>query len=97
MAPSTDISGGGSILTSAEENNSEVRLEDQESINRFGRLNARLYEVRDERDILKVILRYDLIKITFSFQSLVLPSRKLISISYNRLSTNEEFVLSSYA
>ena len=97
MTPSTDISGGGSILTSAEENNSEVRLEDQESINRFGRLNARLYEVREERDILKVILRYDLIKISSSFQSLVLPSRKLISIPYNRLSTNEEFVLTSYA
>lgn len=31
----------------------EVRREDQENINKFGRLNARLYEVRGERDAIK--------------------------------------------
>ena len=34
----------------------EVRREDQENINKFGRLNARMYEVRGERDAIKTKL-----------------------------------------
>jgi len=41
------------MLAPEEENDAEVRLGDQENINKFGRLNARLYEVRGERDDLK--------------------------------------------
>ena len=38
----------GGILTREEENEAQVRREDQENINTFGRLNARLHEVRDD-------------------------------------------------
>lgn len=38
----------GMILSKDEENDAEVRREDQDRINEFGRLNARLHEVRDE-------------------------------------------------
>ncbi|KAL7467792.1 hypothetical protein ACHAXS_008031 [Conticribra weissflogii] len=48
--------GNGMILTKEEENDAEVRREDQDKINEFGRLNARLYEVRDEVSILKSLL-----------------------------------------
>lgn len=41
------------ILEREEENDAEVRRVDQENINKFGRLNARLHEVRGERDGLK--------------------------------------------
>jgi len=41
------------MLSREEENDAEVRRVDQENINKFGRLNARLYEVRSERDDLK--------------------------------------------
>ena len=44
----------GAILAPEEENDAEVRREDQENINKFGRLNARLYELRAEREELKV-------------------------------------------
>lgn len=44
----------GMILAKEEENEAEVRREDQEQINEFGRLNARLHDVRDEVDKLKV-------------------------------------------
>mmetsp|Transcript_57078 Transcript_57078/g.170110 ORF Transcript_57078/g.170110 Transcript_57078/m.170110 type:complete len:134 (-) Transcript_57078:531-932(-) len=47
------MSGQGGMLAPEEENDAEVRLGDQENINKFGRLNARLYEVRGERDDLK--------------------------------------------
>lgn len=40
--------------TTEEENDAEVRREDQENINRFARLNARLGVVREERGSLKV-------------------------------------------
>mmetsp|Transcript_16992 Transcript_16992/g.16402 ORF Transcript_16992/g.16402 Transcript_16992/m.16402 type:complete len:135 (-) Transcript_16992:164-568(-) len=46
-------SSAGAILAPEEENEADVRREDQENINKFGRLNARLYEVRAERDDLK--------------------------------------------
>mmetsp|Transcript_35003 Transcript_35003/g.76562 ORF Transcript_35003/g.76562 Transcript_35003/m.76562 type:complete len:136 (+) Transcript_35003:160-567(+) len=46
-------SGGGQMLERDEESENEVRRVDQENINKFGRLNARLYEVRGERDGLK--------------------------------------------
>ena len=48
------VSSGGGILTSEEQNDAEVRREDEDCINKFGRLNARLYELRDERDSVKV-------------------------------------------
>eukprot|EP00591_Stephanopyxis_turris_P010324 CAMPEP_0195517474 /NCGR_PEP_ID=MMETSP0794_2-20130614/10967_1 /TAXON_ID=515487 /ORGANISM="Stephanopyxis turris, Strain CCMP 815" /LENGTH=135 /DNA_ID=CAMNT_0040646289 /DNA_START=84 /DNA_END=491 /DNA_ORIENTATION=- len=47
------VAAGGSMLTREDENDAEVRREDQERINTFGRLNARLHEVRQERDGLK--------------------------------------------
>lgn len=44
----------GMILSKEEESDAEVRREDQDRINEFGRLNARLHEVRDEVKKLKV-------------------------------------------
>jgi hypothetical protein len=44
----------GMILSKEEESDAEVRREDQDRINEFGRLNARLHEVRDEVNKLKV-------------------------------------------
>tara|TARA_B110001450_G_scaffold226197_1_gene224837 strand:- start:488 stop:628 length:141 start_codon:yes stop_codon:yes gene_type:complete len=43
------------IVTPAEEeSNAEVRREDQNNINKFSRLNARLCDLKDERKINKV-------------------------------------------
>lgn len=43
------------MVTPAEEEvDAEVRREDQNNINRFARLNARLHELRDERSLIKV-------------------------------------------
>lgn len=42
------------VVPAEEENESEVRREDQDNINQFARLNARLHEIRDERDLLQV-------------------------------------------
>ena len=42
-------SSGGGILSPEDENDAEVRREDQDNINKFGQLNARLYELRDEK------------------------------------------------
>ena len=42
------------MLAPEEENESEVRREDQDNINTFARVNARLHEVRAERDGLRV-------------------------------------------
>lgn len=44
------------ILAKEEENDAEVRREDQDQINEFGRLNARLHEARREADNLKKLL-----------------------------------------
>jgi len=44
----------GMILGKDEENDAEVRREDQDKINEFGRLNARLHEVKSEAAKLKV-------------------------------------------
>ena len=44
----------GMILAKEEESDAEVRREDQDRINEFGELNARLYEVRSEVKKLKV-------------------------------------------
>mmetsp|Transcript_20656 Transcript_20656/g.26654 ORF Transcript_20656/g.26654 Transcript_20656/m.26654 type:complete len:132 (-) Transcript_20656:86-481(-) len=41
------------MLAPDEENNSEVRREDQDNINRFARLNARLHAIRGERQSLQ--------------------------------------------
>jgi hypothetical protein len=42
------------MLAAEEENENEVRREDQDNINQFARLNARLHEVRNERENIKV-------------------------------------------
>ncbi len=47
-------SSGGAMLEKEEENDAEVRREDQENINSFGRFNARLQEVKEEIHSLKV-------------------------------------------
>jgi len=41
------------LLRKEEESEAEVRREDQDNINKFARLNARLHEVRSEISILK--------------------------------------------
>jgi len=46
----------GMILSKEEENDNEVRREDQDAINEFGRLNARLDEVKRKIDSLKKTL-----------------------------------------
>mmetsp|Transcript_37886 Transcript_37886/g.68243 ORF Transcript_37886/g.68243 Transcript_37886/m.68243 type:complete len:135 (+) Transcript_37886:115-519(+) len=48
--------GNGMILAKEEENDAEVRREDQDQINEFGQLNARLHELRFEVDKLKKLL-----------------------------------------
>ena len=48
----------GMILGKDEENDAEVRREDQDKINEFGRLNARLHEVKSEAAKLKVSIVY---------------------------------------
>ena len=45
-----------SLLAPEDENDAEVRREDQQNINRFARLNARLHELRSDRESLKVSL-----------------------------------------
>jgi hypothetical protein len=57
----------GMILSKEEESDAEVRREDQDRINEFGRLNARLHEVRDEVNKLKVSERI--------FECLCFPTR----------------------
>lgn len=52
-----NVSSGGALLRPEEESEAEVRREDQENINKFARLNARLHEVRNEVSVLKVRLR----------------------------------------
>jgi hypothetical protein len=42
------------MLAPEEENEAEVRREDQDNINKFARLNAKLHEVRAEKDALQV-------------------------------------------
>lgn len=45
------------MISPEDENNNEVRRVDQENINKFARLNARLHEVRREKAQLKVRCR----------------------------------------
>jgi hypothetical protein len=52
----TSVSSGGAMLRKEEESEAEVRREDQDNINKFARLNARLQEVRGEISSLKVCL-----------------------------------------
>ena len=42
------------VQPAKEENEAEVRRVDQDNINKFARLNARLHDIRDERELLKV-------------------------------------------
>eukprot|EP00526_Cylindrotheca_closterium_P020094 CAMPEP_0113647026 /NCGR_PEP_ID=MMETSP0017_2-20120614/24870_1 /TAXON_ID=2856 /ORGANISM="Cylindrotheca closterium" /LENGTH=129 /DNA_ID=CAMNT_0000559013 /DNA_START=62 /DNA_END=451 /DNA_ORIENTATION=- /assembly_acc=CAM_ASM_000147 len=41
------------VRPAEEESEAEVRREDQDNINKFARLNARLHDVRDERALIK--------------------------------------------
>lgn len=50
----TTVSSGGAMLQREEENEADVRREDQDKINEFASLNARLHEIRDEAESLKV-------------------------------------------
>lgn len=52
-------SSAGAMITKEDENEAEVRREDQENINTFGRLNARLQEVKEEGASLKVCMQID--------------------------------------
>jgi len=47
------VSSGGGMLRPEEESDAEVRREDQDNINHFARLNARLNEVKAEKESLK--------------------------------------------
>lgn len=47
------------VRPAEEESEAEVRRVDQDNINKFARLNARLHEVRDERAVIKVCLRLE--------------------------------------
>lgn len=49
-----EANSNGMILAKEEENDAEVRREDQDKINEFGQLNARLHEVRAESKKMKV-------------------------------------------
>ena len=51
-----EVNSNGMILAKDEENDAEVRREDQDKINEFGQLNARLHEIREESEKLKVSL-----------------------------------------
>jgi hypothetical protein len=42
------------VKPAEEESEAEVRRVDQDNINKFARLNARLHELRDERELFKV-------------------------------------------
>jgi len=42
------------MLKPEQENEIDFRREDQININRFARLNSRLHDVRDDRDLFKV-------------------------------------------
>jgi hypothetical protein len=42
------------VVPAEEEVDAEVRREDQDKINRFARLNARLHELRAERGLIEV-------------------------------------------
>lgn len=53
----TTVASAGAMLQREEESENEVRREDQDNINKFASLNARLNELRDERDALKVSQR----------------------------------------
>jgi hypothetical protein len=42
------------VRPAEEESESEVRRVDQDNINKFARLNARLHDLRDERSMIRV-------------------------------------------
>ena len=56
----------GMILSKEEENDAEVRREDQDAINEFGRLNARLDEVKRQIESMKV--RIIALLLSYSFK-----------------------------
>jgi hypothetical protein len=48
------VAGGGAMLRHEDESEAEVTREDQDNINKFARLNARLHEIRAEIKKVKV-------------------------------------------
>ena len=50
------------VRPAEEENEAEVRRVDQDNINKFARLNARLHDLRDERAVVKVRIYFSLEK-----------------------------------
>jgi hypothetical protein len=63
------------MLAAEEENESEVRRVDQDNINQFARLNARLQDARNERERLKVrLVQYSV--------TLLYPSLTVMLASY---------------
>jgi hypothetical protein len=48
------VSSGGAMLRHEDESEAEVTREDQDNINKFARLNARLHEIRAEIKNVKV-------------------------------------------
>lgn len=67
------------MLNPEEENEAEVRREDQENINKFGRLNARLHECREEVALLKV-------------SKIILLSMDTYKVKYERFCSNFEIL-----
>ena len=62
-----EANSNGMILAKEEENDAEVRREDQDRINEFGQLNARLHEVRGETSKLKVSFGLSVLLATIIF------------------------------
>jgi hypothetical protein len=58
------VSSGGAMLRHEDESEAEVTREDQDNINKFARLNARLHEIRAEIKHVKV--RQRVAKMSFS-------------------------------
>lgn len=56
LPPMTTVASAGAMLQREEESDAEVRREDQDNINKFAGLNARLHELRAEKEALKVSL-----------------------------------------
>lgn len=73
----TSVASAGGMLQREEESEAHVRKEDQENINKFARLNARLHELRDERDALKVEMLWNCARAFHIPYVLTSPSLKI--------------------
>ena len=74
------------MLGTEDENNTEVRLEDQDNINKFGRLNARLHECRNEIAVLKVC--YSTRRMTLAFVKVKCALQYCTHCDYLRMLTS---------